>query len=598
MNARFSLVYGFAVPGALQGLALYLLSEQLEPDHVQPVLLAAYLFTVLAPVVHHLSTAPGKRVSALVISGFMGGLCAVLALWSYLRFISDLSDSSDISGPFLIIIICSLIITLVSLPFLRTVFIRRQSMFSYSVLFEYAWGQCVCVLIAFLFTLLTTLITVLSVSLFDVLGFDLGEFVYRPIVMLPLLASACGLAIGITRQNESIIHSTRHVLLALFRALLPVFMVITGVFLITALMAGISNLDTGFSVTLLLITSMTVSILLCNGAIQDSTDLLQGMMSWMVRVQALILPGFAALAFYGLWMRMSEYGLTHGRLIALTITAITSLYAVGYMLSALSKSLVKNVQSVNIAVALVTIVVSIALLTPVLDVHRIAVRSQVSALAEGRIPIAEFDFRYLKFESGRAGKEALEQLKTMQVADRAGVDLALENAKTLTEYSFSDSSDSTLLEEFNRWLESGEIELYQPIDDPDFEQLVTEQSFSDAIRHTCIEADYRCVIVQTTQFNMLGIQYLLAKSESKPKPSVSLLLYFRDDQGTWKSAVEYDAFWYSGKLTLPTEELTQLMDQLATGNVSMEPISLQGIRIGDDIYIPGVGTGLGALRAP
>jgi hypothetical protein len=598
MNPRFILVFCFLLPGAVQGLVLYLLTERLTSDDIQAAILAAYLFIVLAPIVHHLSTEPGKRLSAFAISGFIGGLCALLAFWSSLRFSSDLSESEGLSELFSIIIICSFLITLISLPFLRTVFIGRRSMFNYSVLLTYAWSQCVCVFIALLFTLLTTLIMMLSVALFDVLGVDLGEFVYRQIVILPVLGAAFGLAIGIARQSESIIYNTCHVLLALLRALLPVFMVITGGFLITTLVAGIGNLDTGFSVTLLLITSMTVSILLCNGAVQDNADSLQGMMSWMVRVQAVILPGFSALAFYGLWMRMSEYGLTHGRLIAVIITAIASLYAVGYLLSALSRSLVKNIQRVNITVALVTLTVAIALLTPVLDVHSLAVRSQVNALAKGDTTADKFDFRYLKFKSGHAGKDAFEQLKTMDVADRAGLDVALKSAEKLPEYEYYQTADTSALEEFNQWLESGKIELYRPTQDPDFELLVTESRFIDALRFSCIDAVFRCVIMQTTQFNAPGIQYILATATSGL--SVHIQLYYRDDQGVWTSAVESDTYWYSGKhsgtLMLPAEEITQVMDQLATGNMAMEPITFQGIRIGDDIYIPGMGTGLDVLR--
>jgi hypothetical protein len=593
MTSRSLLVFGFALPGALQGLALYFFYEWFEPGFVQPMVLPSYLFAVLAPLVHHLTTEPGKRLSALLISGLIGGLCAALIFWSSLRFSTGLDPSEGYGGLMLIVVICSFLITLISLPFLRTVFIRKQSMFNYSVLFEYAWNQCVCVLIAFLFSLLSVLITMLSVSLFDVLGFDLGELIYDPMVMMPLLGAAFGLAIGITRQSESIIHSTRHVMLALFRALLPVFMAITGIFLITALIAGLDNLDTGFSVTLLLITSMTVSIILSNGAVQDNADSLQGMMSWIVRVQALILPGFAALAFYGLWMRMSEYGLTHGRLIALAVIGICSLYAVGYMLSALSKSLVKNLQRVNIAAALATIIVTIGLMTPALDVHSIAVRSQVTALAEGRVSTEKFDFRYLKFESGRAGKDALEQLKTMEVTDRAGLDIALMRTENLDQYDYSVTSKTSMLEEFKQWVQSGKVELYQPIEDPDFEDLVTVSGFVDSLRYTCIESGSRCVIMQTTQFNTQGIQYLVAKST--PEPSVNILLYYRDDQGAWTSAVEQDSFWHSGMLTLSAEELTQLMDKLAMGTVTMKPITLQGFNIGDMLYVPGIGAGLDVL---
>ena len=545
-------------------------------------------FVLLAPVVHHLCTEPSKRIAALLLSGLIGSVCAILIFGSYLRYSGELPAANDNSGLLVLVTVCGLLITMISLPFLRTAFIRKQSIFNYSVLFEYAWGQCICVLIALLFTLLTTLITILSVSLFNVLGFSLDDLIYQPVVMTPLLGAAFGLAIGIARENENIIHSTRHVMLALLKALLPVFMVITGVFLVTALVAGIGNIETGFSVTFLLITAMTVSIVLCNGAIQDKVAAPKGLMSLIVRIQALILPGFSALAFYGLWMRVNEYGLTHGRLIAIIITAIASLYAVGYMLSALSRSLVKNLQYVNIGVALITLAVTIALLTPVLDIHRIAVHSQVQALATGEVTAKRFDFRYLKFESGQAGKEALIQLKTMDVVNRAELDVALTQVEELTEYDYSGIPEDIVIEEFAQWLQNGNIALYQPNDDLRFEQLILHPGFSDSIRYSCIETDSRCVIMQTTQFNSAHPQYVLAKALSED--SLSLYLYFLDDQQQWKSAIDGDTFWLSGTVSLPAEQLTQFMDQLSVGNLEVEPVAVQGIKMGDFTYIPGIGT--------
>ena len=588
MNPRTFLVFCFALPGALQGLALYALFQKFEIDFIQPGLLAIFFFVLLAPVVHHLCTEPSKRIAALLLSGLIGSVCALLIFGSYLRYSGELPAANDNSGLLVLVTVCGLLITMISLPFLRTAFIRKQSIFNYSVLFEYAWGQCICVLIALLFTLLTTLITILSVSLFNVLGFSLDDLIYQPVVMTPLLGAAFGLAIGIARENENIIHSTRHVMLALLKALLPVFMVITGVFLVTALVAGIGNIETGFSVTFLLITAMTVSIVLCNGAIQDKVAAPKGLMSLIVRIQALILPGFSALAFYGLWMRVNEYGLTHGRLIAIIITAIASLYAVGYMLSALSRSLVKNLQYVNIGVALITLAVTIALLTPVLDIHRIAVHSQVQALATGEVTAKRFDFRYLKFESGLAGKEALIQLKTMDVVNRAELDVALTQVEELTEYDYSGIPEDIVIEEFAQWLQNGNIALYQPNDDLRFEQLILHPGFSDSIRYSCIETDSRCVIMQTTQFNSAHPQYVLAKALSED--SLSLYLYFLDDQQQWKSAIDGDTFWLSGTVSLPAEQLTQFMDQLSVGNLEVEPVAVQGIKMGDFTYIPGIGT--------
>jgi hypothetical protein len=65
--------------------------------------------------------------------------------------------------------------------------------------------------------------------------------------------------------------------------------------------------------------------------------------------------------------------------------------------------------------------VLLALFTPIADPARIGVSSQMARLEKGKTKAADFDFRYLRFEGGRYGRAALEELKQRST----GADAAL-----------------------------------------------------------------------------------------------------------------------------------------------------------------------------
>src|SRR6202012_4132788 len=87
-------------------------------------------------------------------------------------------------------------------------------------------------------------------------------------------------------------------------------------------------------------------------------------------------------------------------------------YAVGYLWAALRKGpWLSAIASVNVATALVVLLVLLALFTPIADPARLSVNDQMARLNAGKVGAAKFDFNYLRFEGARYGKAALEQLQ-------------------------------------------------------------------------------------------------------------------------------------------------------------------------------------------
>ncbi len=576
----FWLIY--ILPGILQGAGLYGLTELIDNDSRQYLLLAACIAVIITPVAHHLTTTPKFRLPSLVLSVGLGLVCAGLAYWSVLRYVGYGTDINLTPSFVAIVVHCCVLIPFITLPFYQTIVIEKHGIGHYELLFRHAWSVCICLLIALFFMLVVWLLTLLSVSLFGILGFSIMDFVFSSSFLLPLMGGAVGAAIGICRERESIIHSTRHILLSLFQILLPFFTAITTVFLVLALVTGINEIETSFSVTLILLLSVALAVLLTNATIRDDSSPVQGYLALAVRVQTMILPFLSVLAIYGLWIRIGDYGLTHDRVMAMIIAVFAVLYSIAYAIGALSRHMVPIIQKANTVLSLMLVATAIALLTPALDVHRIAVKSQTAALKANDIAIDKFDFRYLRFQSGHAGRTALETLKTDTTLDQIAIAEALD-ALDLDTQGWKPDSPDQLAMEVNRWINDGSVELWQPTPDPFAETLWSDRNFHSMIKFNCVELEKRCVLVQSNELSDTPFQYVLARETHRNQ--IMLALYVREEPDNWITPEPFD-FLEDEENPLSPEVLTLLFDQLASGKMQTGIVKYRAIQIGNELVVP------------
>jgi hypothetical protein len=69
--------------------------------------------------------------------------------------------------------------------------------------------------------------------------------------------------------------------------------------------------------------------------------------------------------------------------------------------------------------AFVSVALVLALFTPLADPARLSVSDQVRRLETGKVKPEAFDYRFMRFESGRYGREALAKLKTSKTGEIA-----------------------------------------------------------------------------------------------------------------------------------------------------------------------------------
>jgi hypothetical protein len=143
---------------------------------------------------------------------------------------------------------------------------------------------------------------------------------------------------------------------------------------------------------------------------------------WFVRAASLALPPLVAIAIYGLAVRIGQYGLSPQRIRVGACLLVAACYAMGYAWAAVMRGAwMKRLEATNWLTAQVAVATLLLLLSPILDPVRISVNDQVARLDRGHTTADKFDYRFLRFDAGRWGTEALKSLASRTQGDRAPV---------------------------------------------------------------------------------------------------------------------------------------------------------------------------------
>lgn len=334
-------------------------------------------------------------------------------------------------------------------PFLQARLAAGRWRVPYPELVRNAWQNGLTLLLALVFVGLSWGVLILSARLFRLIGIDvLDELLTYELFIIPATGTLFGTGIVIARTQQRTVQTLLHILVGLFTGLLPVLSVVILVFLGSLALTGIEQLWDGSgsiwqtaSVTLVLSTLLASQILFLNAVFQDGTRPAPYplVFRWIIRLALLALPVVAALALYALWLRIEAYGWTVERFWALAAVAVLALYSAGYALAQLvpHRNWLGHLPRVNVAMALVVLALVIAGNSPLLDPHRLAADSQVERLrALPGSEVEERDLAWLRFQTGRYGRDALRALledarRTGEaaLADRIAIQLTSESPR-------------------------------------------------------------------------------------------------------------------------------------------------------------------------
>ncbi len=301
----------------------------------------------------------------------------------------------------------------VALPFLQGRLRTGAQMPPYAELFADAWRNTLLAANCLMFTGLFWLLLLLCAGLFSVLKilffqalFTNRFFFYWATTM------AVSFAVSLEEHESSALITMRRHLLAFQTRLLPLAALIVLLFLAALPFTGLQPLwNTGHATPLMLCLQLAI-VALTNAAWQDGErpTPFSKLLQWLIRAALVLLPVLAILCCWSLSLRVLQYGWSVDRFWGAVLVGLTSLYAASYSVTAIQAGWLPSLGRYNTWIALVLIVTLLAIHTPLLDPQGIAAASQVGRLLAGKADAEHFDYQYLRFNLGRAGNAALQEM--------------------------------------------------------------------------------------------------------------------------------------------------------------------------------------------
>jgi len=541
--------------GALvQALILYLCSRHfhLEPndgDTLTPLRLALSTLALCLPTVMALSLRQLEDKRFWQQLGLLALLqCAVLAWGLY----GSQAPNIHLAPVWLALMPSLLLMCFVLLPWLQARQQHGSFRVPYADLFESAWQNTLSLLLALFFTLTCWLLLMLWAGLFNLLGIDFFWRLFtNPLFFHPVLSLLFTLGILIARQQRRAVQVVRQIKFALFKGLLPLLALIALLFVLSLPFSGLEPLWQTRRASALLTCLMALLVLFTNAVWQDgrADTPYPPLLRRLVEAALLLLPVYAALALYALWLRIDQYGFTVTRFFALLVLLLISGYALGYAFAVLrrGKRWLAAIAPVNKGLSWALIALAVLANSPLLDAYRISAASQVARLGSD---MDEKILLYLRFDNGRAGYQALQKLQAERPADSAKI--------------------TEILAKTSRWTTSPRNPLKARITDTDSLRqhlLIAEGSplpdelwwktllSGDLKPRECVRQNYQCVL-RVLDLDADGENDVLLCELDEKSWRTGCWIHAKED-GSWRN--QGYASFFRGDFKEPGKTLEQLL---------------------------------------
>jgi hypothetical protein len=412
------------ITGLLQGALLYWLYRA-GKDGVWPatapylivplMMLALFLPVLLVSSIGHLP--PRKAAGWLATASLVILAMALHDAWRGHHGYPMFDNWADrrVYSPSQILALCSVPFFFIAQSLVLSGVHDRRRVASYGTYFETAWKLGVQLLFSAFFVGALFMVLFMGSALFKLIKLNFLELLLREAWFnVPVIFTAFSCAMHITDVRPAIVRGIRTLLLVLMSWILPVAAIIVTGFLCSLPFTGLQALWETRHATSVLLSAVVVLVVLINAAFQNGEAVagVQTIVRLSTRAACILIFPLTVIGIYALGLRVAQYGWTTDRIIAAACLLVASCYAIGYAWAAYQyDTWLRPLAPVNVTAAFLVIVVMLALFTPIADPARISVNSQMARLESGKTAVGQFDFRYLRFEGGRYGKDALERLK-------------------------------------------------------------------------------------------------------------------------------------------------------------------------------------------
>jgi hypothetical protein len=284
----------------------------------------------------------------------------------------------------------------------------------YGRYFDDGWKDAVRLALSALFVGALWILLLLGAELFHLIGLNaFRDVIRKPWFAYPVTTLFYAIAIHLTDVRANLVRGARMLALNLLSWLSPVLTLLTGAFLAALPFTGLQPLWATRSATGILLFACTALILLINAAYQEGErpGFPPAVLKWSTRAAGVVLAPLAAIAIYGLALRIGQHGLSPDRIFAGVGLLIAACYATGYFWAALSRGpWMQRLETTNWISAQVVVALLLLVFSPLFDPARISVQDQLRRLSSGRVAPQAFDYAFLRFKAGRWGRDALSDL--------------------------------------------------------------------------------------------------------------------------------------------------------------------------------------------
>lgn len=287
--------------------------------------------------------------------------------------------------------------------------------FRYSHLFRWSWRNFLTLALAMLFALCVWGVLMLWALLFKAIKIDFfWDLFTEPWFYYPALALAHGFGVLMFRRLSHVIDTITRLQQALMKFLLVLLVLVSILFLGGLLVAGLQPLwESGGSQLILWMQALMLFFL--NAVYQDDAAE-RPYHRWVHRfiyVGVALLPIYSAISFYGMMLRIDQYGWTISRCWGVLIWLLLALFSIGYLwgIARYRDNWLQQLSRVNVTMGLVVLALMVMVNSPLLDFRKITVASQLQRLNSGELKPDDFPISYFRYQLARPGYLALQDLK-------------------------------------------------------------------------------------------------------------------------------------------------------------------------------------------
>jgi hypothetical protein len=401
---------GLALIGAVSGGLLWGVGKAIGQPEVPPLLVLGVFVLVLTQAILTLSLAGPLRLGR-ALTGALRLSLPITALFLCAGLRHPVATNS-LEQPAMVI--AGGAILLVGAPFLLVRLVSPRDWRRYDALFDAAWTMHLRFLAAWVFAGIFWLVLLLSNALLELVRLPLMTWILAPEwTGFALTGAMFGIGMAVVYDLRETV--SPFILFRLLRILVPVVLVVLGIFVAAVPFSGLSDIFGPLSAAATLMGMVLLVLVLVNAAIDRSDGRAVGA-GWLRQATRLLSFGTGALGLLAMWAlaeRVRQYGWTPQRVIAISAAAVLLAYGVAYALAALrGAGWMGRLREANVVLAMVTIVASAVLMTPVLNPYRIATASQINRFLAGRTTPEAMPLWEMAHDWGHAGRAGLVRLET------------------------------------------------------------------------------------------------------------------------------------------------------------------------------------------